>query len=50
MQIVKRGTKGKSFFFRKERRRRPTSQVDIFNIILAEHSTFSVLLMIRCEP
>ena len=33
MQIVKRGTKGKMFFFRKERRRRPASQVDIFNII-----------------
>ena len=33
MQIVKRGTKGKRGFYRKERRRRPTSQVDIFNII-----------------
>ena len=29
MQIVKRGTKGKRVFFRKKRRRRPTSQVDI---------------------
>ena len=40
MQIVKRGTKGKSFFFRKERRRRPASQVvDIFNIIQKQEKT-----------
>ena len=42
MQIVKRGTKGKRFFFLKKRRRRPTSQVDIFN-------TFVLIADLKCK-
>ena len=37
MQIVKRGTKGKSFFFGGTKKK--TSQVDIFNIIQKRPTT-----------
>ena len=41
MQIVKRVTKGKRVFW-EERRRRPASQVDIFNIIQKRPTTLPI--------